>query len=290
MTMDEFLLKFMKEKFKLTKIVKSNCEKTILSLLKYAGDDIRIDMLRRFIGIGDSKIQREILDCFLIILKNLPISFYKIYDETDTPYIMGFDTAFDILNHKFPHYLLSAEAFDKLIRVCEIYDGDKKLEESRYEKVRDIYFLHHFYNKNTTYIENLLQDYKSKKKLEEDILEMSHEFISANRDYDIKLNTIFEVFENNFKILKKTSTIDLDSFFAYFLKKLYFKIRIVDYLKISLEIFIQTYNGLQKLLLKMWEKADIKKQGIIFYKEFEQVLGSLLGSSENKWKIIEYFK
>lgn len=289
MTLDEFLLKFLKDKLKLTKIAKKNCEKILLSILKYATEDIRIDIIRRFIGLGDSKIEREVLDCFLNILKNLPISFYKIFEETEDPYIMDFENSFDIYNNNFPYYFLPTEALENLLRSCEIYEGNSKIDMKNYEKIRDLYFLFHFYNKNTAFIESLLNDYKSKRKSEEDLLEICSQFMIANNDYEIKLNFSIQVFKNNFKI-NSNNTIDLDSLFTYFLKKIYFKIKIMDYLCISLELFNKIYNGLDKILSKMWEKADLKRQGIIFYKEFEQVLSILLGNSENKWKIVEYFK
>ena len=55
-------------------------------------------------------------------------------------------------------------------------------------------------------------------------------------------------------------------------------------------IRIIIYNDLDKILLKMWEKADMKRNGVIFFREFEGVMNVFLGSSENKWKITEYFK
>lgn len=79
--MDQFFLKFMKEKFRLNKIFKKNTEQAILSFMKYAPEDIRIENFRRFLGIGESRIRTEVLDAYLILLKNLPISFYKIFED-----------------------------------------------------------------------------------------------------------------------------------------------------------------------------------------------------------------
>lgn len=288
LTLDEFLVKFMRDKFKLTKIVKKNCEQTILSILKHSPEDIRIDLLRRFLGIGDAKIQREVLDCFLTILKNLPISFYKIFEELESTYIMNLEDCFDIFHHKFSYYFLSAEALDKLIRACEVYESDNKKENFGFERTLDKFLLIRFYEKSPKFIEALVLDYRNKIKNEVDMLSLAHQFMSANKDLDINLNVTLDLFKKNFQV--KEDLIDLDSFFTYFLKKFYFKIKIIDFVNVSVERLINIYNGLNKILNKMWDNADLKRQGIIFMKEFEQVLSGLLGNSENKWKIAEYFK
>lgn len=287
--MDEFLIKFMREKFKLTKIIKKNCEQTILSIIKYSPEDIRIDLLRRFLGVGDNKIQREVLDCFLTILKNLPISFYKIFEETETGYIMYLEDCLELYKHKFSFYFLSPEALDKLIRPCEVYQGDYKLEDLGFETVRDKFLLHRFYEKSTNFIEKLLLDYKEKVKTDVDVFLIANQFMNANKDLEVNLNLTLDIFKMNFKTNRKDS-IDLESFIDFFLKKFYFKIKVIDFVNVSVERLINVYNGLNKILNKMWDNADMKKNGIIFSKEFEQVLSALLGNSENKWKIAEYFK
>ena len=70
MLFDEFFLFYMKEKFKLKKIIHRNCEETIYSIIKHSQEDDRIDLARRFLGIGDEKLRGELLDIYFIILKS----------------------------------------------------------------------------------------------------------------------------------------------------------------------------------------------------------------------------
>jgi hypothetical protein len=70
MFLDEFLLYYMKDKFHLKKIIKKNSEEFIMGILKYSKEDTRIDLIRRFLGIGDDKYRREILDIYLTFLKS----------------------------------------------------------------------------------------------------------------------------------------------------------------------------------------------------------------------------
>jgi len=70
MFLDDFLFRYMSEKFKLKKIIKKNTEETIMAVMKYSKEDPRIDVFRRLLGIGDHKIRREVLDIYLILLKS----------------------------------------------------------------------------------------------------------------------------------------------------------------------------------------------------------------------------
>jgi hypothetical protein len=67
--LDIFFYEYMQEKFKMKKLVNQHCEETIMSVLKYSGEDTRIDMFRKFLGISDDKYRKDILDLYLIILK-----------------------------------------------------------------------------------------------------------------------------------------------------------------------------------------------------------------------------
>jgi len=69
--LDDFLFKYMSEKFKIKKIIKKNLEEVIMSIMKYCKDDHRIDIIRRFLGIGDDIIRREVLDLYLTLLKSI---------------------------------------------------------------------------------------------------------------------------------------------------------------------------------------------------------------------------
>ncbi len=70
MLFDEFFIKFMTDKFKLKKIIRTNTEKTIISIIKYSVQDKRIDLARRFLGIGEDKLRIELLDIFFVLIKS----------------------------------------------------------------------------------------------------------------------------------------------------------------------------------------------------------------------------
>ena len=89
----------------------------------------------------------------------------------------------------------------------------------------------------------------------------------------------------------KDNDLLLDSFFEFFANnKLTFKISIFEYLDISLNYLVHTFNVLEKKICKVYEDYDITKKGIIKYKDFEYIFTQLFGGFENLWKINEYFK
>ena len=75
---DEYFYLYMNDKFKHKKIVNKNCEETIYSIMKYSIDDKRVDLNRRFLGIGDDRLRREVLDIYFILLKSRKIYLTKI--------------------------------------------------------------------------------------------------------------------------------------------------------------------------------------------------------------------
>jgi len=70
MLLDEFFILLMKEKFRMKKIVKKNCEESIAGIMKYSLEDKRIDLSRRFLGIGENKLRIEVLEEYLSLIKS----------------------------------------------------------------------------------------------------------------------------------------------------------------------------------------------------------------------------
>lgn len=67
--LDHFFFDYMTQKFQSNKSVKQHIEQTIMAVLTYAPEDSRVDNFRKFLGIGDSQIRREILNIYLVLLK-----------------------------------------------------------------------------------------------------------------------------------------------------------------------------------------------------------------------------
>jgi hypothetical protein len=284
----------MTQKFKMSKMISKNIEQLIISLIKYSNEDLRIDIFRKFLRIGENRIRREILDCYLTMLKNIPLSFYKLFEAEqikDANYLMNLDEVFAIYKNKFPNFKLSTQAFDKLIRATEIYNIDNDIVltgESNYEVVRDKFLLTNLYNKNIGFIEKILNDFQEEIISDIDILEISRYFLIANKEFEINLIILLEIIKNNFIV--KDDKIDLQSFCDFYLNKIFFKLKILNFLDISIDRFNYIYNNIDRNIENIWNKADILKKEYIYYKEFESVMKILLGKSQNKWKISDYFK
>jgi hypothetical protein len=65
----------MKEKFKMNAIIKKNTEDSIAGIIKYSNDDKRIDMARKFLGIGENKLRIEIMENYITLLKSKKIKY-----------------------------------------------------------------------------------------------------------------------------------------------------------------------------------------------------------------------
>lgn len=288
MTLDEFFIKYMKDKFKMSKIVKKNTEQMILSIIKYSSEDHRVDLLRKFLGIGDDKIKREILDCYLTTLKNLPISFYKAFEDGENNFLMAIENCMELYNQKFPAFHLDVECLDRILRMCTIFKNEKIVENLSTEQKKDLYYLYRFYNNSNHYFEMCLNNFKNNIQNEEKDLNIADHIITSNREYELSLSMALDILKRNFTVIG--DKVQLESFIDFFLDKYIFKIKITEFMQQTFECFGIIFSDLDKSLKKMWEIADFKRNGIIFYREFENVMNVLMGNSENKWKISEYFK
>jgi len=288
MTFDEFFITYMKDKFKMSKIIKKNTEQMILSIIKYSVLDQRIDLFRKFLGIGDNKIKREILDSYLVTLKNLPISFYKVFEETDNNYLITFDACMDLYSQKFTSFSLNVEALDRILRCCIVFKNENEMEEISTETKKDLFFLSRFYQKSKVSFEILLNNFRTLVQNDEKDLVIADQIILSNKDYEVNLVQVFDLLKRNFKLVG--DKIILDTFVDFFIDKYTFKIKLTDFMQQTYECFEVIFNDLDKYLQIMWEKADFKRNGIIFYREFENVMNIIMGNSENKWKISDYFK
>ena len=291
--MDEFFYNYMSEKFKLNKIIKKNCEQSIMSILKFSNEDSRIDLFRRFLGIGDDKIRREILDNYLIILKNLPISFFKIFDDDYKSYLMNTEQCFEILYSKFPFFEFVINHKDVIINLTQVIEGENEVPGIPLIKKFNIFLLTRMYNRSMLFINEIATELKRDNNAEILFDKVVDCFLISNKEFDLNETMILDIFQNNFDLHKNIlnkNIISVQSFLKFFSKKYFFKIKIVDFLEISLNALINTYGTLEKKIIKFFDEVDFLKKGFILYKEFEQILIQWFGNNENKWKISEFFK
>ncbi len=299
--MDDYFYRYITKKFKLSKIIKKNCEQTIMSIFKYSSEDSRVDLFRKFLGIGDDKIRREILDNYLIILKNLPISFFKLFEDNFKSYLMNTEMGFEIFHQKFQSYDMVFLNKDQIILNSLVsnsnnhQEGEFNSKENNPEIKLNTFLLNRFYNRSLVFVNSINTEFKSNLDAEVPYDKFYENFTLVNKEFEF-LNDIhiFDIFKKNFNLYKNVEKQDYfiksESFLNYFLKKSFFKIRIVDFLEISLNSLISIYGGLEKKIYKLYDDADFRNNGYILYKEFEEILISLFGNTENKWKFNELFK
>lgn len=291
MTMDEYIIKFLRDKFHLNKIFKRNLEQTIMSIINYSAEDIRIDNMRRFMGLsGEEPLRIQILDCFLILLKNLPISFFKLFDiiEFSQTLLISIEAGIEIYSSKFQNYFIGLVSFEKIIRETKIYKNEVLLEEMSIDRKKDVFFLTRYYQKSAAHFENLVKDFKDNNKNEENAIKIAEHIILSNKEYELNLIDCLNILKRNFNL--PNDFLSLELFLSFFLDRYSMKIKILEFVQISLETFIVIYTDLEQKISKIWNRIEVERKGIIFYKEFEVILLDLLKSNENVWKFQEYFK
>lgn len=273
----------------MSKIMKRNTEQIISSIIKYSSQDHRIDLLRKFMGIGDDKIKREILDCYIFTLKHLPLSLYKAFEEGENNYFMTLENCIEIYVSKFSIYNLNIENLERILRHSIVIVNEKEIDEYTTEHKRDLFFLYRFYTKANHNFQLLFNNYKNQIQTSEKDVIIADMIIKANHEYNLNLAQVIDILKRNFTPIG--DKIQLESFVDFFVTKYIFKIKINDFIQQSFECFNIIFNDLDRNLQEIWLKGDYKRCGIIHFKDFELMMNLVMGqNTENTWKISEYFK
>jgi hypothetical protein len=293
---DVFFYEYMEEKFKIKKTIKKHCIETILSVIKYANEDNRVNIFRKFLAIGDKQTHQEIVEIYIVLLKSIPISFVKLFDSFESydsyhknsPFIST-DLCFEIYSQKLNNFNFQLETKDKIIKMTKVTDINNKYIYLNEVKKFDYFTLIRFYNKSEIFIGDLFKDYKESKKTKEKLDNFIEPFTIPNKDFCLNNQQVENIFRRCFKINEEF--INLDEFFTFFTKKYTFSIRISDFIEICYNNAIDVFNAVEKRLEKLFLEYDSRKNGMMYFKDFEPMMHKILDfkTKDNKWKINDYF-
>jgi hypothetical protein len=159
------------------------------------------------------------------------------------------------------------------------------------------------YNRSFIFINDIISDFKVGSVTEMYIDKFIDNFLIANKEFSqLTEQLVIENLKRNFLITKTSKIkselhinkynlqINLNSFFSFFVKKLKLKIKISEFLEITLNTLIFIYENLEKQIIKIYDYADTKRQGYITLREFEEMISRSFSGVTNKWQLLEYFK
>jgi hypothetical protein len=259
-----------------------------MAIMKYAGEDTRIDLIRKFLGIGEDKIRREVLDYYLILMKCLPISFFKLFDDEYNNYVMNPELCFEIYFTKLHNMNLVSENKEALIKFSKIYDSNGEPLQIREDRRLDLFLVIRFLNRSYNFISDITDLQKQNIK-EEQTSKLVEAFQNANKEFKLSNDKIFEIVQKYFSAGK--AKFNIDNLLNYFNQnKISFKLKIIDFLDISVNSIVQLFNVIERKIVRLFDEIDSKKVGLIYFREFEELMKKIMPVVENKWKIAEYFK
>lgn len=254
-------------------------------------------MVRRFLGIGEDKLNRFIFEVFLVLIKciillnqALPVSFYKLFNDDHSHYTMNTELCFEIYHAKLREFKsLANETRYSLLKYTVFSINDTEQTYTSEEKIYEYMLVNRFYQKSFVFLNQLIADYKYNNKTHENIEKFYESFAFSNKEFEINFIEFSKIFNNQFKI--ENGKVDLEKFFVFFDNKKYtFRIKNDDFVELSLNQIISEYEFLNNKLNSLFDLADIKKQGIIYFKEFEEIMSKIFFNMDTRWQNNEYFK
>ncbi len=286
---DDYFLEYMKEKYKLPKIVKKNIEQTIKAVLSYEKEDPRILLFKRFLGLHNKdKILGEVFDIYLLLLQNLPISFDKLYYDTNyLSFVMDTNFCFQCIHLSLSFYRILNNVRDIIINCSTVYEKDSKnILSLPDEKKKDYFYLFRFNEKGNIFFLQLIKELKQNIK-EKDIEIIISQLKESNDLFKLTNNDCYNIIKRNFTI-NENNTINLDSFLEFFVNKLTFRIQIYKFCDIILNTIDYEFEAIVKKCKNIIIDLKIGNE-LIFYKDFEEILMKLINNISIKWKISHYF-
>jgi hypothetical protein len=199
---------------------------------------------------------------------------------------MNSDVCVELLYSKFPFFNFAIEIRDQLLKCSHYLEEEEEIKRIDDIVKKDTFILNRFYSKSMLYINDLMIKFKSRE-LEYLPINLTVDQIQvANKEFKLDTDNCKEIL---LRIFQEKNQISLEDFFLFFNKKRTFNIKIVDFLEISLSHFATLFSQMERKITKMFNFYDTRKQGMMNYKDFDEMMSSFLRHNENKWKINDYF-
>lgn len=316
---DVFFYNYMKDKFKIDKIVRNHIESVIFGILMYSLEDTRIDAFGKFLGIG-TKYRKEVLDIFLIFLYNLPVSMDTIFSKDYDNILINGEDVFEIYFNNLYQYKFVYSLKYNILRLLKIFINGKdtklasigilmagKTQKSfmvsnkklnvtnntnfnlNEEQLKlDILMLVKFIHRSAIKIDQMYSDYSQGKNYFP-LSELTHQFSLVNKEFEMTVKETEELFDRHFVCEKNLLLIE--SFVEYFQnKKITFKIKLKDFIEITLEKLVQLFNGMEDYIFKSYNSIDVANEGFLNSRNFEKAIKKISYiNDKNNWKISKYF-
>ncbi len=200
---------------------------------------------------------------------------------------MQTDLCLEIYFTKFNYYNMIKENKASLIRYTVVYEKNKENKGMIDDRKYELFVMSRFFSKAQFFLNELLLEYRQNKKNYEPISSFYDQFSVANKEFNFDKNEIKYFFMKVFPVISEE--VSLEAIYD-FQNKYYFKIKVTDFIEITLESFIFTYDYLEKKVSSVFDTFDSRKQGIIYYKEFIEMINYIFVIPENEWKLNEFFK
>ena len=195
---------------------------------------------------------------------------------------MQTDLCIEIYFTKFNYYDLIKENKLTLIKASVLEENSIENKTMLEEKKYEIFVLNRFVQKAQFFINELIYQFKENNKSFEPLSSFYDQFSIVNKEFNFT-NTEFKYyFSKNLNVV--SDQVSLESL-QNFIAKYCFKIRVVDFIQITLISFISIFDFLESNITSVFDIFDTKKQGIFHFKEFTDAVNFIFKVPENDWKI-----
>lgn len=216
----------------------------------------------------------------------MPLSYFKIFEESSNIYTLLTEFCFEIYYEKLHEFNLINENKVNILKSTKVYAEDKEVEKISDDVKLEYLLLSRFYNKSLIFIGNLIALYKDGQTTEK-LTSFYDHFSFTNKEFRISNDQFNHIFTKHFSV--NDLEVDLESFFNFFKNSYYFKIKVIDFLEITLYSLINYFDLLEKQINKYYGMIQFKYPEFISLIEFSELIHKIT-NEDNRWKVSDYFK
>lgn len=202
---------------------------------------------------------------------------------------MSTELCFEIYFSKFKVYEFIKENRDSIIKLSVLNEGEIEIKSLENENKLNFFICSRFLFKSTILINEIISDLKNNVRKFISLQTLYKHFSDVKIEIEMTIHEFKKLAEKVF-IVDDKENVELESIITFYQKNYSLKVKVTDFLEISLNSIVSSYDFLERKIIMIFDQNDPRRNTIIKFKEFQTSITQILGVSENEWKINEYFQ
>ena len=217
----------------------------------------------------------------------MPLDFVVLFDDDFEAQVISLEQAYVVLIKLFERVKMFQKSKEVVLKKSFCVNERGELIVLNHKKSFNYMILQRFKRNNFLFfqkIENML----SSGEKEIDFEELSKEVHYAVNDMDLEKDEVTKILRESLEC--NETKLQIIKLFEFYESKIFIKIRLFEFLKVVLAELQAIYDKIEYEVTIKFSRYDKKKEGIIFFNGFSDLLNEICSWSDKNWKISQFWQ